>query len=271
MTLSESDVEEFIVLLQDDPRLRDRVRNAILADDFLALPGLVRQLSEDMIHLRASVSTLVEESARQRGDIQSLVQESARQRGDIQALTAVVATIGDDLKLLGTEVKALGAEVKALGVEVTALAVEARSQRGDLGRINGRLYEFEYERRLGGRIGKHFSFERDSHVSQYPPVVEAYIDGRLSESEWDDLNLADITVIGKPRRQQDAPESVIVIELSIVVDTDDVVRALRRAEIVRKLGIPAIPCVDGEVITPQAVWMAKADGVMALVRKPTFP
>ena len=108
MTLSETDIEEFIVALREDPQLRDRVRSAILADDFLALPGLVRQLSEDMIHLQASVSTLVE--------------ESARQRGDIQALTAVVATIGDDLKVLGSE-------VKALGVEVTALAVEARSAR----------------------------------------------------------------------------------------------------------------------------------------------
>ena len=108
-------------------------------------------------------------------------------------------------------------------------------------------------------------------MSQYPPIVEAYVDGRLSESEWDDLNLADITVIGKPRRQQDAPDSVILIELSIVIDTDDVARAARRAGIVRKLGIPAIPCVDGEVITPQAISLAKDDGVLALVRKQTFP
>ena len=78
-------------------------------------------------------------------------------------------------------------------------------------------------------------------------------------------------MIGRPRRQPDSPESVILIELSIVVDTDDVARAARRADIVRKLGIPAIPCVDGEVITPQAVSLAEHDGVMALVRKQTYP
>jgi hypothetical protein len=228
VTLSEADIEEFIAALQEDPHLRDRVRNAILADDFLALPGIVGRLSDD---------------------VRALVQESARQRGDIQAITAVVASIGDELK---------------------ALAIEVRSQRGDIGRMNGRLHEFEYSRKLANKIGRHFAVE-DRPVADYPPVVDACVDRRLSESDWDDLTLADVTVIGRPRRQADAPESVILIELSIVVDTDDVVRAARRAAIVRALGIPAIPCVDGEVITPQAVALAKDEGVMALVRKQTFP
>lgn len=40
------DLEELIAELLRDPVARERVRNAILADDFLALPGIVRQLGE---------------------------------------------------------------------------------------------------------------------------------------------------------------------------------------------------------------------------------
>ncbi len=37
MALTEVDIEQFIAELQANPQLRDRVRDAILAHDFLAL------------------------------------------------------------------------------------------------------------------------------------------------------------------------------------------------------------------------------------------
>jgi hypothetical protein len=201
MAFTTAEIDEFIAALQQDPQLRDRVRNAILADDFLALPGIVRQLGEDL----------------------------------------------------------------------RALVAEVRSMRGDLGRITGRLYEFEYDHKLDARIGRHFKIRRDVSMPDYPPIDEAYTSGRLSDSEWDDLMRIDVAVIGRPRRKPDDPESVILIELSIVVDTSDVARAARRAAIIERLGIPVIPCVDGEVITPEAQALAKQERVMALVRKATYP
>jgi hypothetical protein len=42
MAFTPAQVEEFIAALHADRQLRDRVRDAILSDDFLALPGLVR-------------------------------------------------------------------------------------------------------------------------------------------------------------------------------------------------------------------------------------
>lgn len=46
MALTEADIEQFIAELQANPQLRDRVRDAILAHDFLALPGIVERLGE---------------------------------------------------------------------------------------------------------------------------------------------------------------------------------------------------------------------------------
>ena len=48
MALTPADIEEFISALHDDAGLRERVRGAILADDFLALPGITAQLAERM-------------------------------------------------------------------------------------------------------------------------------------------------------------------------------------------------------------------------------
>jgi hypothetical protein len=39
MAFSRDEIEAFIAELHADPQPRDRVRSAILADDFLALPG----------------------------------------------------------------------------------------------------------------------------------------------------------------------------------------------------------------------------------------
>jgi hypothetical protein len=61
MAFTPEQVEEFIATLQQDATLRDRVRNAILADDFLALPGLVRALAEDVGDLRTSIQALSRE------------------------------------------------------------------------------------------------------------------------------------------------------------------------------------------------------------------
>lgn len=46
MALSEADIEQFIEALQHNAELRERVRAAVLSDDFLALPGLLRANTE---------------------------------------------------------------------------------------------------------------------------------------------------------------------------------------------------------------------------------
>ena len=82
MAFDESDIEQFIELLQRDPQLRDRVRNAIIADDFLALPGLVRQLGERMDQLTVRIEQLGERMDRVEATLGELVaaQLSAERR-----------------------------------------------------------------------------------------------------------------------------------------------------------------------------------------------
>jgi hypothetical protein len=46
MAMTERDVEDFLRALQNSAELRERVRSVLLADDFLALPGLMRANTE---------------------------------------------------------------------------------------------------------------------------------------------------------------------------------------------------------------------------------
>ena len=46
MAMTEQDIEDFLRALQNSAELRERVRSVLLADDFLALPGLLRANTE---------------------------------------------------------------------------------------------------------------------------------------------------------------------------------------------------------------------------------
>src|SRR5688572_20132530 len=152
MTLSHEDIEALIAELQQNPQLRDRVRNAILADDFLALPGIVARLGERVEGLESAVTNL----------------------------TAEVARIGAELAALATEVRQLSAEVARL-VRVT------ESHDGRLGNIEGDLYELRYADRLPARLGRRYVRVRRVHVPEVERVSDAYTARGLVKAEWDDL------------------------------------------------------------------------------------
>ena len=59
----------------------------------------------------------------------------------------------------------------------------------------------------------------------------------------------------------DGVPSHVVVEVSSTGDTDDVVRAERRAAILRKAGMVAIPVVACEAISRETALFAQARGV----------
>jgi hypothetical protein len=59
MAFSKQDFEAFIAELQRNPQLRDRVRDVILADDFLQLPRIVADLGVQVQGLAERMDQLV--------------------------------------------------------------------------------------------------------------------------------------------------------------------------------------------------------------------
>ncbi|MDR7550788.1 MAG: hypothetical protein QN131_12755, partial [Armatimonadota bacterium] len=74
--------------------------------------------------------------------------------------------------------------------------------------------------------------------------------------------LLDVDVVARGRRWDDGTTTYLVAEVSSVIDSEDVRRAVERAEVLaRATGTPTVAAVAGEAITPSAEEAAKAQRV----------
>lgn len=91
-------------------------------------------------------------------------------------------------------------------------------------------------------------------------LLDAAVEGgTLDEREAQQVRLADALVAGRLRENDDPV--VLVVEVSSVVDRNDVQRAAARAALASRLGSPGIPVVAGEAILFEAAEDARERGV----------
>lgn len=240
MALTEADIEQFIAELQANPQLRDRVRDAILAHDFLALPGIVERLGERIEQL-------------------ALQDEQLGRRID---------QLGQRVDELGQRVDQLGQRVDQLAIQVEQLGLKLDRFDGRLGNVEGEIYETKYVLNLGAHVFKRIRRARRVYPSDVPQVFEAHRAGQITDAEWDDIHDLDVLAVGiDANSSTESAEKYLAIELSVVVDGSDVERAARRAGVLRKSGIAAEAAVDGRAITADAEQSAVRLDVAVLVRR----
>ena len=260
--MSPSDIESLIAELHRDPQLRDRVRNAILADDFLALPGIVRGLGERVDQLGERVDQL--------GERVDQLGERVDQLGErVDQLGERVDQLGERVDQLGERLDRLANQIAHLGRQMEDLVAVTNRQDGRLGNLEGRLFELDYRDRLPSRLGRTYEKVRPVHVPELELVSAAYRRKEIGAADWDDLLEIDAAALAFARSFDDdkGPEILVVLELSRTVNAEDVRRVHRRAETLRRIGLEVDGCVDGEQIRPDAKELANSLGVIALVVK----
>ncbi len=230
MALTPADVENLIAELQKDPQLRDRVRNAILAEDFLRLPATVERLADRMDQLAVRMDQLTE-----RMDQLALRMEQLTER-----LDEFAAETQTNLHRLD----------------------------GRLGNVEGDLLEAKYKLNVASHVARWFENVVPVVAGNLPELTAAYRAGKLSQDEWDQVIALDVLARGTPV-DGDGTETYIAIEISKVVDETDVARADERAGLLLRAGLRATAAVGGQVITKGALDYAKARGVVALVTRTT--
>ena len=174
-------------------------------------------------------------------------------------------------RLAGVEERLAGVEERLAGVEErrgrreesgAPLAEAQRAAEEELRRViiiverldnqvakmRGRMLEIEYREKAVGFFGGILRRPFPVGLQEYDDALDA----ALSGEDLRDLFRVDLVVRGVPRGRPGASEVLLAIEVSAVVDIDDVRRALRRAGFLRTLGIPVIPTVGGEVVTAGA-------------------
>ncbi len=119
--------------------------------------------------------------------------------------------------------------------------------------IVGRTFELQFRDRLTAYLGR---FLRRGKVVGNDTLLDA-IEPHVTTQEIDDFLRADIVAKGLV----DGMETFVVVEVSSTADTKDIVRAERRAVILRKAGLAAIPLVACDAIPPESVQFAHRSGV----------
>ena len=232
MPFTVEDFNDLVRILEEKPEWRAALRRQVLTDELLALPEQVASLRAEteqrFQELAAQVSALVEAQRRTDGQISELIEAQKRTDGQIVELTQVVRTLVDDV-----------------------------------GELKGDALENRYRNRVFAYFGR---LLRRAHVlspDELTSLLEEAVDsGALSEAEADEVALVDLVVRG--RRREDGTQVYLAVEVSWSVNLNDVERAIRRANLLAKIGTLTMPVVAGRRATDEAKQLARMEQVWQL-------
>ncbi len=291
MAFTVREYRDLLQLLNEHPEWREELRRTLLSDDFLALPQIVRELAEAQKRTEQRVEELAEAQKRTEQRLEELAEAQRKSEERLTRLEQTVAELIEAQKRTEQRVEELAEAQKRNEQQIRELieivqrheerlaAVEERlekveerldklTQRVDrveirLAKVDGRTLELEYERKAGGYFGR---------IIRDPQVVnlgawEKRISPPLEQEEFADVWLADLILRGQLRQTsngQPGREAWLVIEVSVLIDVEDIERAIRRAALLRKADLLTLPIVAGENITERALQMAEAQKVIVV-------
>ncbi len=247
---------DVIRLLETHPDWRTDLRRVLLTDDLLDLPRAVAQLTRE-------VQALVEAQHRTETQLSTLTE-------NVQALVEAQRRTETQLGTLTEDVRALAEAQRRTDTQLATLTEIVQRQSVDIGRLKGDGLEMRYllrgvpsVTRLVRRPHALSPTERDTLLD------DAEAKGLLTVEESDDIELADLIVRGRHRGV--GTTVYVVTEVSWGVGVDDVNRAAKRATLLAKTGVLAIPAVAGEWVTPDAQQLAPGLGVWQFTPSQAIP
>jgi len=119
--------------------------------------------------------------------------------------------------------------------------------------VVGHTFELRFRTRFTAYLGR---FLRRGKVVGNDTLLDT-IEPRVTTEEVEDFLRADVVAKGLVN----GAETYVVVEVSSTGDTKDIVRAARRAAILRKAGLAAIPLVACSAILPESLDFAHQCGV----------
>jgi hypothetical protein len=262
-TMAIDDFPALLRLLDEHPEWRDELRRRVLDDEFLRLPALVRQNSRDIAQNSADIRELKEvvaqnsrDIAQNSADIRELKEvvaqnsrDIAQNSADIRELKEVVAQNSRDIAQNSADVRENSFAIRDLAETVRAMAdaFEVRFNRieSKLGRLDGRMAEFEWDRKFAGRFGRIVRRSRLRMPNDLVMFEDAHEDGRITDEEADAVRLLDLIIEGIKGKGAEARRVLLAVEISTRIEENDIARAIERAAILRKVGYDAVPVVGG--------------------------
>ena len=190
-------------------------------------------------------------------------------RSDVHDLRVAMTALAEQQKLTSAEVRDLGeqqkltsASLRDLSHTVADLADTVRTLHIRTDKTAGWALEWVVGNRLPAYVGRQI---KRCRVVGPMDVIES-LEGRpaireLSDEDLDQLRRADLIATGVI----DDEKIYLVGEVSFTADNDDVLRAARRAAVLRKVGERAQPFVACDAIAPISAELARREGVWIIV------
>jgi len=261
MAFTVNDLQTFLHLLEAEPQLRTRLRGLLVIDAVQTLPdrfdrltAVVEQLAQAQqrteVRLEQLVQAQQQTEARLDERLEQLAQAQQRTEARLEQLAQAQQRTEARLEQLAqaqqqTEVmiQELVQAQRRTEVQVQALVIGLDRlddwQHGEAGRREGERYERTIIRRApvlfqggeGGALDQPLVQQRLSELLSSLPAADLLADD-------EDPSLADLLWW--------KGDQVAVIEVSLQVDSNDVIRAARRAATLQRAGAQAMGMVIGE-------------------------
>ena len=283
---------DFVRILERRPDWREELRRLILTDELLKLPQVVRELVEAQRRTEEELKTLTArvDSLTQRVDslaaqmealtarVDSLTQRVDSLTAQMEVLTARVDSLTQRVDSLAAQMEALTARVDSLTAQMEVLTARVDSLTEaqvkteetlrrlgiDVAELKGDSLERKYREKAPAYFGPLLRRAKSLSADELWDIVDRGIEeGVLTSEEAREVLDTDIVVRG--RRWKDGKEEFLVVEVSWGVGVTDVERAVRRAELLRRLGLEVRAVVAGRGITSEAEGLAAEKGVERVI------
>ena len=258
MVFQIEDYNQFIGLLREHPEWIPQLRNLLLSEDFLALPEIVKSLVETQQKTELAIQNLTQAQERTESRLERL--EAA-----VERLEAIVERLAQAQERTESRLERLEAIIERLAQAQEHTEQKLNKLDDRVASLRGQALEEKYRRRASAYFGR---LMKKVKVISLDVLAES-LEDIVSPEEFQDALLIDLVVRGRPRARVEAGEIWLAIEVSAVIDRNDVIRSRRRAELIQRQGIPTLAVVAGENLTEGGEAEASAQKV-AVVQNGTI-
>ncbi len=279
MTTPIDTFEDILAAMERKPELRDAMRRHVLSEELLQLPAVVAELARTVHEILHAISIINQRQERMESDITDLKAGQAKlEAGQAKLEAGQTKLEAGQTKLEAGQTKLEAGQAKMEG-DITDLKagyarLEAGQTRmqGQLNGLTGTAYERKVAKRSRRAVRRHLDIRRAEllHSISNPDnrhlahlLDQAADDGRISDEQADELDEADLILLG---RTADDEPIYVVAEVSLTCDDHDVDRAASRARILREAsGGSATAAVIGTAISDTNRLRADDVGVAVII------
>lgn len=253
MPFTTAEFHDLVRLVEEHPEWRAELRRLVLTDALLALP---EQVAELRVETERRFQELAIAQQRTEARVAELTDVQRRHTEQIAELIEVQRRRTEQIAELIVAQRRTEEQLAALTQQVAELTRIVQIVVVDVGGLKGDVLELRYRDRAASYLGRIVRRIHTLATDELAALLDDAVDqGQLSIADKDEIMLADLVVRG--RRRDDDTAVYLLVEISWTIGPYDVERAVERAALLSRLGVPVLPVVAGKAATEAAEQLAR--------------